>query len=135
MTSQSDLPPLPSNRKFGTTFALVFAFAAVYSYFRDAAAWPAALALLALLFGAATLIAPGWLEPLNNLWMRFGLLLGKIVSPIVLGLVFFLVITPVSWIARLRGRDALAIRKRNVPSYWVERQPPGPASDSFRNPF
>src|SRR5262245_42871696 len=79
MTSQSDLPPLPSNRKFGVTFACVFALAAGYSYFKGAApAWPVASGLLALLFGAVALAIPAWLEPLNKLWMRLGVLLGKI---------------------------------------------------------
>jgi len=133
--SDYDLPPLPSNRKFGVTFALVFAAATLYSYFRGAGAWPVVLGALALLFGCAAFGAPTRLQPLNELWLRFGLLLGKIVSPIVLGLIFFLLITPVSWIGRWRGRDALALRKRDVTSYWVERQPPGPAPDSFVNPF
>jgi hypothetical protein len=134
MTSHPSLPPLPSNRKFGALFALVFTGAAAYLYFEASSAWPIAT-LLALLFAAAALIAPTLLAPLNRLWFRFGLLLGRVVSPLVLGLIFFAIITPVSLIARLAGRDALLMKKRKVASYWVARDPPGPEPGSLRNQF
>ena len=61
--------------------------------------------------------------------------MGKVVSPIVLGVLFFLVITPVALVMRLVGRDALKIRKQNVNTYWVDRLPPGPEPESFKEQF
>jgi hypothetical protein len=64
-----------------------------------------------------------------------GLLLGKIISPIVLGLIFFVLITPVSLVTRLFGRDELKMKKRSVESYWVDRSPPEPPSNTFKNQY
>jgi len=86
-------------------------------------------------FSVATLLSPQLLAPLNRLWYGLGVLLGKIISPIVLGLIFFVLITPVSLVTRLFGRDELKMKKRNVESYWVDRSPPGPPSDSFKNQY
>jgi hypothetical protein len=61
--------------------------------------------------------------------------LGKIVSPIVLGFIFFIIITPVAIVTKLAGRDALKLRKQNVDSYWVDRSPPGPEPESFKEQF
>jgi low temperature requirement protein LtrA len=99
---------------------------------------PAAVYLLggaAALFLAASIAHPRLLAPFNRAWHRLGLLLGKVISPIVLGVIFFLVITPVAVVTRLAGRDALRLRKRSVRSHWVERAPPGPGPSSFRNQF
>jgi hypothetical protein len=126
---------LPTNRKFGWFFAFVFLVFAAYAYWK---AWDtvAVVALiLCLLFVLLALLAPQILAPLNRLWYGFGLLLGKIVSPIVLGIIFFVLITPVSLLTRLFGRDELKLKKRSVQSYWVERSPPGPPSDSFKNQY
>ena len=128
-------PPLPSNQKFGWFFTFVFSIAAAYAYWKDASAWAIAFVVAAALFALFTLVAPAALAPLNRLWAGLGLLLGKIVSPIVLGLIFFVVLTPVSVVTRLFGRDALLMKKRDVESYWVDRTPPGPAPDSFKNQF
>lgn len=127
---------LPSNRRFGALFSAIFAIAAGYLYFFKAAAMTAlVLAALAVLFAAVTAAAPSLLAPLNRLWFQLGLLLGKIVSPLVLGAIFFLLITPVAMISRLLGRDELRMKKRAVASYWIDREPPGPAPESFRNQF
>jgi hypothetical protein len=134
MAETRHLPPLPSNRKFGVLFALMFAVAAAYLYFQAAVLWPA-VAIAALLFAVAAALAPQLLQPLNRLWFHVGLLLGRIVSPIVLGLIYFVIITPIAIIARWAGRDPLRLKKRSVSSHWVVRDPPGPAPDSFRNQF
>ena len=118
---------LPSNRSFGWFFTGVFAVGAVL--------YPWALALAALM-ALVTYTRETWLTPLNRAWMKLGELLGRIVSPLVLGLIFFGVFTPVGMVMRLFGRDALY---RSIdaaaPSYWVRRDPPGPAEGSFRNMF
>jgi hypothetical protein len=83
-----------------------------------------------------TLVMPRLLAPLNKAWFQIGELMGKLVSPIVLGVIFFLIITPVGLLGRLFGRDELRLkRRRQAASYWVERQPPGPTGDSFKNQF
>jgi len=75
------------------------------------------------------------LAPLNRIWYEFGMLLGKVVSPIVLGMIFFLLITPISVMTRMCGRDELKIKKKSLQSYWVDRLPPGPLPESFKNQF
>ena len=72
--------------------------------------------------------------PLNKLWMRFGLLLGMIVSPIVLGVVFFVVFTPIAFVMRLSGRDQLRLKFRERQSYWIKRDA-SVLADSFKNQF
>ena len=89
----------------------------------------------ALVLAALAVFLPERLAPLNRMWFRVGLVLGKIVSPIVLGLLFLLVITPVALATRLFGRDALSLKPRLVKSYWVARDLDGPTPDSFRNQF
>jgi len=131
----SSPPKLPTNRKFGWFFAAVFFAVAAYA-FCEGLSTVAPVALVgAILFAAVTLLCPQLLAPLNRLWYRLGMLLGKIISPIVLGLIFFVLITPVSLVTRLFGRDELKMKKRCVESYWIDRLPPGHASDSFKNQY
>lgn len=134
--SSSALPPLPSNRRFGALFTLVFALLAAYGAYKG---WSrvatGGLGVIAAIFALLSTIAPARLEPLNRLWFKFGMLLGRIVSPIVLGLIFFLLITPVAMLGRAFGRDELKLRKRVADSYWVDRVPAGPPADSFKNMF
>ena len=134
-SGQSTSPQLPSNQKFGWLFTLVFSIAAVYALWNGANTWAVTFVGLAALFALFARVAPAALAPLNRLWFGLGILLGKIVSPVVLGVIFFLVITPVSLVTRLFGRDALLLKKREVNSYWIDRTPPGPAPESFKNQF
>lgn len=83
----------------------------------------------------ATVIAPTLLAPLNKAWYQLGLMMGRVVSPVVLGALFFIVITPVALFMRLIGRDALRIKKQQVPSYWIKRDPTGPMPESFKDQF
>jgi hypothetical protein len=92
--------------------------------------------LVAAVFLAAALVFPSALGPLNRLWLKFGLLLHKIVSPVVLGIMFFLVITPIGLFLRARGKDPLRLKpNRQSKSYWIERVPPGPAPESIKDQF
>ncbi len=129
------LRQLPTNQKFGWFYAGVFITFAIYSFLIGLKELAATELFLSVIFAAVTLISPWLLSPLNRLWYRLGLLLGEIVSPIVLGIIFFLLITPISLIMRLSGRDELKMKKRSVDSYWVARSPPGPSSDSFKNQY
>ena len=136
-TNQSHLGSvMPSNRSFGLLFAIVFLLVAGYSWFEQLTrAWVYFWLALSGLFLFLTFMAPGILLPLNKAWYRLGLLMGKVVSPIVLGILFFIVISPVAIVTRLFGRDVLLLRKRNVNSYWIERNPPGPQPESFKEQF
>ncbi len=129
---------LPSERSFGLLFGVVFTFLAAYGWFFKG--WPLAVLLCLVAVAAAFVllgfVAPKILKPLNSLWFQLGLLLGKIVSPLVLGAIFFLLLTPVSLATRLFGRDELRLkRKASQTSYWLDRAPPGPKPDSFKNQF
>ena len=127
---------LPSERSFGILFTIVFLGLATYWTYRGRSG---GLILTAAVAGAilavVTMSAPKLLAPLNRAWFRLGQILGKVVSPIVLGIIYFGVLTPVAVIARMLGRDELKLKRRNVPSYWVERNPPGPVGDTFKNQF
>jgi hypothetical protein len=128
-------PELPSNRSFGWTFTGFFILVGIYGLWRGGATLSWGLAL-ALLMALVTLTRETWLTPLNRAWMAFGELLGRVVSPVVLGLIFFGVFTPVAVGMRLFGRDAMCRRFEPAkPSYWVKRDPPGPADGSYRNMF
>ncbi len=130
-------PTTPSDRSVGLLFATVSALAALYVGFRLSS--PAGGAALSALCVALLLVAwraPALLAPLNRAWMALGHLLGRIVSPIVLGAIFFLVITPVALVGRWRGRDELRLRRRaGATSHWIDRERPGPQPESFRNQF
>jgi hypothetical protein len=118
---------LPSNRSFGWTFAGVFGLGALL--------YPWALTLAGL-FALVTLTRESWLTPLNRAWMTLGEGLGRVVSPVVLCAIFFGMFAPVAIVMRLFGRDAMCRRwQAGAPSYWVKRDPPGPADDSYRNMF
>lgn len=124
-----------SDRNFGFVFAGAFSLFAAVSLWNGTGKWPFLLAI-AVAFVVVTLLAPHWLRPLNRLWHRFGLLLGRIVSPIVMGTLFFVVVTPVATLARLFGNDPLRLKRDpEAVTYWIERTPPGPEPQTMRNQF
>ena len=125
---------LPSNRKFGFFFTFVFALAATYFYHLANVSWACVFIAVALLFLVVTLIKSAILLPLNKLWMRFGLLLGMIVSPIVLGVIFFGLYTPIAILMRLSGRDELRLRVTERVSHWISRGDPI-KPESFKHQF
>lgn len=91
---------------------------------------------VSLAFGAIALITPIMLAPLNRIWTKFGLLLHSIVSPIALAILFYGIVTPTGLAMRLLGKDPLRLRfDPIVPSYWIERTPPGPDAESLKNQF
>jgi len=113
---------LPSNQKFGFFFSIIFFMASIYLFFIENIILTFLLASLGIIFLIITLIKPDTLLPLNNLWMKFGLLLSIIISPIVLGLIFFGLITPISLITRLFGRDELNLKLKKKNTYWLPRK-------------
>ena len=91
---------------------------------------------MAAAFGILAWLAPGLLAPLNLVWFRFSLLLGRIVNPIAMAVIYSVLILPVGIIMRLTRRNPLRLgREPESASYWIDREPPGPAHDSFRRPF
>lgn len=120
-------PALPSDRSFGWTFTGVFTLVAFFH------PWLLALAAATAL---VTVIRSHWLAPFNRAWMKLAELLNRVVSPVVLGLIYFAVFTPVGLAMRALGRDAMCRRFEPAqPSYWVRRDPPGPPDGSFRDMF
>jgi hypothetical protein len=125
---------LPSNRKFGFFFMFVFSAAAGYFYYSANISWAYVFVAVASTFLLITLIKSDALLPLNKLWMRFGLLLGMIVSPIVLGVIFFGLFTPIAMLMRLSGRDELRLKFTQKASHWISREDPI-KSESFKHQF
>ena len=124
-----------SNRSFGLVFAGIFGLIGFLPlvFGEVPRAWALILAGIFLL---AALAFPRLLAPFNRVWMRFGLLLHRIVSPLVLGIMFFGVITPIGLLMRLLGKDPLRLRlDKAAGSYWIERTPPGPAPETFKDQF
>jgi hypothetical protein len=115
-----------SDRSFCFVFAGVFAVVALWPLWRSAPVRTWALAVSAgfLLIG---LVAPGVMHGANVLWMKFAALLSRFTNPIITGLMFFVIFTPVGWLMRLAGRDPLRLRlDPRAKSYWIPREPPGP---------
>lgn len=126
---------LPANRTFGLFFAAVFAVAAAYFLYGGATGLGYALFAVSALFFVVALVRSAWLLPLNRLWMGFGLLLGMVVRPLVLGLLFFAVFTPIAIAMRLAGRDELRLKRGSQASYWRAKETRADAVESFKHQF
>lgn len=125
----------PSDRNFGLVFVAVFLAIAIAPrvFGGSIRVWSL---VVSVAFGVVALAAPTVLAPLNKLWLKLGLLLHRIVSPIVLGIMFFLVITPMGLLMRALGKDPLRLRfDRAGSTYWIQREPPGPPPASFSDQF
>jgi len=125
---------LPSNRKFGFFFSLVFFVLAAYFIYIQSQQLAHTMLLVSSLFLIIALFKANLLLPLNKLWMRFGFLLGRIISPIVLSIIFFGLITPYSIVIRIFGRDELHLRKVKNRSHWIRRSQDSPQTD-FKRQF
>lgn len=124
-----------SNRAFGLVFFTVFTIIGLYPMLASGAIrlWSLSIAGIFLLLA---LVVPRVLAPANRLWMRFGELLHRIVSPLALGIVFYVAVLPTGIILRLFGKDPLRLHfDLTAESYWIERDPPGPVADSLNNQF
>lgn len=132
---QGDGVKMGSERSFGIVFAVVFTIVACWPLVRGGEIrwWAAALAALWL---AAGLLVPDSLRSLNRAWFKLGLLLSRIMTPVVMGLLFFLVVTPTALVMRLGAKNLLQLRRDpDARSYWIVRTPPGPTPDTMRNQF
>ena len=112
-----------SNKSFGIVFFIVFLIIALYPLINDGdiRLWSLIVSLIFLILG---LINSTILTPANRLWFKFGIFLGKIVSPIVLGTIFFLIVTPTGLLLRLFGKDVINLKYNDNNSYWIEKTGP-----------
>ncbi len=120
-----------SNKSFGIVFFIVFLLIAIYPLINngDLRIWSLIIAIIFLILG---LINSKVLTPLNKLWFKFALLLGKVVSPLIMGIIFFFVVTPTAFIMRIIGKDLLNLKFNNKKTYWIEKT--GPKS-KMKNQF
>lgn len=112
---------LPSNKKFGYFFTSIFILMSIYFFIGSILSWAIFFAFTGVLLFVITFVKADLLLPLNKLWMHFGYLLGKIISPLVLGMIFFLIFTPIALLMRLSGRDELRLKFKNKNSHWIFR--------------
>ena len=110
-----------SNKGFGIVFFVVFFLISIWPILNDDGIriWSLTISLIFLILG---IINSNLLTPLNLIWFRFGLSLGKIVSPIVMGLVYFFVVTPTGLIMRLFKKDLIMLKKNKKETYWIEKK-------------
>ena len=122
---------ISSNRSFGIVFFILFLLIALYplTYSGEIRIWSAIISLIFLILG---LLNSKILAPLNKLWFKFGILLGKVIAPLIMGIIFFLVVTPIGLIMRLLRKDVLKLKYNNNKSYWIEKS--GPKS-KMKNQF
>ena len=111
---------ISSNKSFGIVFFIVFLIFSIYPIFNsgDLRIWSLIISIIFLILG---LLNSSILSPLNKLWFKFGILLGSIISPIVMGIVFFGVVTPTSIIMKIFRKNLLGLKKNNKKTYWVEK--------------
>ena len=111
---------ISSNKSFGIVFFVVFLLIGLYPliYDENVRIWSLIISFIFLVLG---FLNSSILTPLNLLWFKFGILLGKLISPIIMGIVFFLVVTPIGLIMRLFKKDLLKLKKNNAKSYWIKR--------------
>ncbi len=112
-----------SNKSFGIVFFTVFLLIAIYPLINNGELriWSLVVAIIFFILG---LVNSKVLTPLNKLWFKFGLLLGKIVSPLIMGFIFFFVVTPIAFIMRIIGKDLLNLKFNDKKTYWIEKTDP-----------
>ena len=122
---------LPSNRNFGIVFAIVFLIISLWPLFsqNEIRYWYLILSIIFLTLG---LINSKLLLPLNKIWFKFGIFLGNFIAPIVMGIIYFFVVTPTGLIMRMLGKDLLNLKKSNKDSYWIKKNN---SNSSLKNQF
>ena len=124
-----------SDRSFGLVMAGALAVVTALNAWHAGRIWPWTAGLAAL-FLIAALARPALLNPLNRLWLKFGLLLHRVVNPVIMGLVFYGTVLPTGLVLRAMGRDLLRLKREpEADSYWIVRTPPGPAPETMKDQF
>jgi hypothetical protein len=133
--SRDETMTVGSDRSFGTVMTVAFAVVSLVNWWHGGYTWRWTGGTAAL-FLTATLLYPAVLKPLNRLWFKLGLLLYRVVNPIVMALVFFGTVLPSGLVMRALGKDPLRLKRQpDANSYWIERRPPGPAPKSMKDQF
>ena len=122
MSDYNDIK-ISSNRSFGVVFFIVFLLIGLYPLLNnnEIRLWSLIISVLFLILG---ILNSKILSPLNKIWFKFGLFLGKIISPLVMGVIFFLVVTPIGLIMRLLNKDLLKLKFNKTNTYWIEKTEP-----------
>ena len=122
---------ISSNRSFGIVFFIFFLIIALYPLLnnQNIRLWSLIISMVFLILG---LLNSNFLRPLNKIWFRFGLLLGKVVSPLIMSIIFFLVVTPIGIFMKVLGKDLINLKFNNKKTYWIEKS--GPKS-KMKNQF
>ena len=112
-----------SNKSFGIVFFIVFFIIALYPliYKEELRIWSLVVSIIFLILG---LVNSKILSPLNKIWFKFGLFLGRIISPLIMGMIFFFVVTPIGYLMRLIGKDLLNLKYNDNKTYWIEKNDP-----------
>ena len=127
---------LGSNRKFGVAFGALFAVLGLWPLRHQAGSPRWWLIAAAAGFLSVALLVPDWLMPLNRGWFKLGLALNRIIGPAIMAILFFGAVVPLGWYLRKKGEDLLRLKMNpQALTYWIEREPPGPASDSLKKQF
>ena len=121
---------ISSNRSFGLVFFAIFLIISIWPLLddKDIRIWSLIVSLIFLILGILT---SNLLKPFNKIWFKFGIFLGKIVSPIIMGLVYFLVVTPTGFIMRFLGKDLLKLKKNKNNTYWLAKNYKSNMKDQF----
>ena len=122
---------IPSNRNFGIVFSIVFLIIALWPVLNqnEIRIWSLVISLIFLVLG---FIDSKLLSPLNKIWFKFGLILGSVIAPVVMGIVFFFVVTPTGLIMRALGKDLLKLKKNKEGTYWLDKDN---SNNSLKNQF
>ncbi len=124
-----------SDRGFGYVFAAFCALVAALSWYNSGTHWTWWFTAAAL-FALIGWLRPRLLAPLNRAWTKLGLVLAAVISPLVLAIVFYACVAPIGWVMRLAGKDLLRLRyEPDADTYWIRRDPPGPAPTTLKNQF
>ena len=123
------------SKHFGLLLSIIFFILAVYLIFKKSIFLGQFLLILSGTFFLVSIAIPKSLSRITKLWLRFGDILGRVVSPITLGLIFFILIAPIGMLTRLFGRDELLLKKKNKKSYWLARQKTDDKFNSFERQF
>ena len=126
---------IPSNRQFGFFFSVIFGIASLYFSIKATAIWSLVCGVLCLATFITTVVASNRLRPANLAWYKISILLSKVVNPVVLGIIFFVLITPVALIIRFAGRDELQLKLHRQSSLWKHRLPIEHKRSTFNNQF
>ena len=122
---------LPSNRNFGIVFSIVFLIIALWPFLKgeDLRIWAFIIFLIFLILG---LVNAKILTPFNKIWMKFGEILGSVISPLVMGVIFFGIVTPTGLLMKLIGKDILKLKRHKNNTYWIKKDN---SNNNMKNQF